>query len=222
MMEPLEDRSELVALGLLQVTGSESIFTHEDCKTNAVSGGFSGLCTHCLLRQLISEHHPNKAVRAQHQWPTCTKGLSLAGPRPRLGGLHIQADAPGSQEQPCRKHLSMRLQTEKSRAGCPQKVLSSHSCATARSSSRARDPPAGPSGWWHRAGLGCDTHRCRAEGTAAAPLITPLPALPQGPPPFLSRFATRCLPVLAPHMNSPSPKGCAPTCLVRSTLLNPQ
>lgn len=50
MMEPLEDRSELVALGLLQVTGSESIFTHEDCKTNAVSGGFSGLCTHCLLR----------------------------------------------------------------------------------------------------------------------------------------------------------------------------
>lgn len=222
-MEPLEDRSELVALGLLQVTGSESIFTHGDCKTNAVSGGFSGLCTHCLLRQLISEHHPNKAVSAQHQWPTCTKGLSLAGPRPRLGGLHV--------------HRQMLRAARNSLAGntspCDCKLRKAEPAVLRKSSPLTPVQPLaphqgpgthqrGPAGGGTERGWGCDTHRCRAEGTAAAPLITPLPALPQGPPPFLSRFATRCLPILAPHTNSTSPKGCAPTCLVHSTLLNPQ
>lgn len=68
VMEMLEDRTEPVALGLRQVLGSTLIFKHRDCK---MSGCFRWVlwCVHCLLSQVTREHHPNKTVCAQDQWP---------------------------------------------------------------------------------------------------------------------------------------------------------
>ena len=131
MMEPLEDSSKPAALGLLQVIGSKLIFTHKDCK---MRGCFRWVLwsVHRFLSQLISEHHPNKAVYAQDQcsqakfWSTCRNSSEFSrNMDPARWVQHKDSDATGNLAQLYRKHISTCLHIlKKSRAGYPQKVFS--------------------------------------------------------------------------------------------------